>query len=52
MSKKKLWIGLSCYAILAMAAFTLREQKMRQVVWIVLAGLAVKSGIAAAHHED
>ena len=51
MSKKRLWIALAAYEVLGLAAFTLREIKLRQVVWIFLAGFAVKSWIAASRTD-
>jgi hypothetical protein len=45
--KKRLLAAVTTYAILALlAAFTLDGGLMRNAVWILLAGLAVKTYIA------
>ena len=45
--QKRFWSAMSMYAMLAvLAAFTLDGGLMRNAVWILLAGLAVKTYIA------
>lgn len=44
---KRLWAPMGTYGILAvLAAFTLDGALLRNAVWILLAGLAVKTYIA------
>ncbi|HZU28523.1 MAG TPA: hypothetical protein VFA04_23565 [Bryobacteraceae bacterium] len=46
-SRGRLWTALGFYALIAvLAAFTL-EGKFRLVVWIFMAGLAVKTWLAS-----
>lgn len=47
MSQNKLMAGLAAYALIAIsAAFTL-EEKMRYAVWVLMAGLALKTLVAS-----
>jgi hypothetical protein len=44
---KKLIAAMTVYAVIAvLAAFTLDDGRMRNVVWILMAGLAVKTYVA------
>lgn len=45
-AKKKLILAMACYAVLATMAGTTLDGDLRLVVWIVLAGLALKTWIA------
>lgn len=44
--KKKLILAMACYAALATMAGATLDGNLRLVVWIVLAGLALKTWIA------
>jgi hypothetical protein len=45
--KNRFWAAMATYAILAvLAAFTLDGGLMRNAVWVLLAGLALKTYIA------
>jgi hypothetical protein len=45
-TKDRLYAALACYGILALIALLTLEGSLRLAVWILLAGLAVKSWIA------
>ena len=45
--RQRFWSAMAAYAVLAtLAAFTLDSGLMRDAVWILLAGLALKTWIA------
>ena len=45
--KNRFWAAMATYSVLAvLAAFTLDGGLMRNAVWVLLAGLAVKTYIA------
>ncbi|MCC6292859.1 MAG: hypothetical protein IT164_09445 [Bryobacterales bacterium] len=46
MTRNRLTVALACYATLALAAAFLLRNEARLVVWVFLAGLAVKSWVA------
>ncbi len=46
--KTRLRLGLTCEAVLGLSGFALQEPRLGQVVWMNLAGLSLKSGIAYA----
>jgi hypothetical protein len=52
---KRLLTAMLCYAVLAvLAGLTLEDVSswpFRSAVWVLLAGLAVRTGIAAARRE-
>ena len=44
---KKLFVALAAYAVIAvLAAFTLDGDKLRDAVWVLMAGLALKTYIS------
>ncbi len=49
--KKRLRLALPCEAVLGLSGFALQEPRLDQVVWMNLAGLSLKSGIACALHQ-
>lgn len=52
MNRTKFYLALACYAALAaLAGFTL-DGPFRLAVWIFLAGLAVKTWLAALRHDE
>lgn len=51
MTKNRLWMALAAYAVLAMAALPLQEPKVRLVIWVLMAGLSVKSLVAYLKHR-
>ena len=44
--------AMVCYAVFAVLAALTLEYRLRAVVWIFLAGLAVKTWIAAARERE
>ena len=46
MTSRKLGVALLCYAALGLAGFGIAQRQVRLVLWVFLAGLAVKSWIA------
>jgi membrane protein implicated in regulation of membrane protease activity len=51
MTKNRLWMALAAYAVLALAAVPLHEPKVRLVIWVLMAGLSVKSVVAYLKHR-
>lgn len=50
--QKRLYASLAVYALLAvLAAFTLDGGKMRNAVWILMAGFAAKTYISYKAHQ-
>lgn len=49
-----MWGGIAGYALLALSAFFTLEKELRWAVWVVMAGLALKTWVAAqkARAED
>lgn len=43
MSKNRLWSAMAAYAALAAAGLSIDHREMRLMLWVVLAGLAVKT---------
>lgn len=54
MTNARMWGGIAGYALLALSAYFTLEREMRWAVWVVMAGLALKTWIAAqkARTED
>jgi hypothetical protein len=46
MTKRRLWLAMGAYGVLAALAATTLDRTPRIVVWIFLAALAVKTWIA------
>ena len=46
MTRRKLYLALLLYALLALAGLPIREPSFRLALWVLLGGLAVKSVIA------
>jgi hypothetical protein len=46
---RKFYLALACYAAIALLAAATLDGKFLWVVWILLAGLAVKTYIATLH---
>jgi len=45
-SGPKFWVAMTCYAAIALLAWSTLDGNFRLVVWIILGGLAVKTYIA------
>ena len=45
MNRTRLWAALAAYAMLAVAGLSVDHREMRLMLWIALAGLAVKSWV-------
>ncbi len=54
MTNSRMWGGIAGYALLALSAFFTLEKELRWAVWVVMAGLALKTWVAAqkARAED
>ncbi|HOL72157.1 MAG TPA: hypothetical protein PLP04_17740 [Bryobacteraceae bacterium] len=52
-TKTRLLVALLCYAgLAAMAGLTLDDWRIRAAVWVLLAGLGVKTWIAALRRDE
>ncbi len=51
MTTRKLWLALACYAALAAAAWPIRQTDFRLAVWVLFAGLGLKTYLAWLRHK-
>lgn len=51
MTGRRLGMALAAYAVLAVAAVPLRQEEARLALWVLMAGLSVKSVLAYWKHR-